>query len=240
MGPIPSGDGHKQYFSDLYIPSYTQTLSVLIGSRISDIQTFEKPSILLVTQPDQSFNSALLESQAIQQLDTKVTTLMSDKATPSNVVESLRDHRFSHFVCHGKLEDGKPFDASFELHDGMRLTLLDLMRSQFRSAEFAFLSACHTAEMTEGSFVDEALHLTAAMQYCGFRSVVGTMWGMADVDGPELVEHFYESMFSGKKGSDLPYYERSAEALRDAVQMLRRKNQGLPLEQWVKFVHYGA
>ncbi|KAI9450791.1 hypothetical protein F5148DRAFT_986813, partial [Russula earlei] len=34
---------------------------------------------------------------------------------------------------------------------------------------------------------DEALHLTAAMQYCGFRSVVGTMWGMADSDGPELV-----------------------------------------------------
>jgi len=155
-------------------------------------------------------------------------------------VARLREHRFSHFVCHGKLKDGKPFDASFELHGGTRLTLLDLIRSRFPSAEFAFLSACHTAEMTEESFADEALHLTAAMQFCGFRSVVGTMWGMADDDGPELVSHFYMSMFSGKKGSDAPYYERSAEALRDAVQVLRRKNTGLYLERWVNYVHYGA
>ena len=240
MGPIPSGDGRKRYFSDLYIPSYTPTLSALIGSRISGKQAFERPSILLVTQPDQSLNTASQESRAIQQLDTKVTTLMSNEATPSNVVARLREHRFSHFVCHGKLEDGKPFDASFKLHDGTHLTLLDLIRSQLPSAEFAFLSASHTAEITEGSLADESLHLTAAMQFCGFRSVVGTMWGMADVDGPELAAHFYKSMFSGNKGSDVPYYERSAEALRDAVQMLRRKNKGLPLERRVNFVHYGA
>ncbi|KAI0298418.1 hypothetical protein B0F90DRAFT_1734469, partial [Multifurca ochricompacta] len=29
MGPIPSNDGVKRYFSDLYIPSYTPTLSAL-------------------------------------------------------------------------------------------------------------------------------------------------------------------------------------------------------------------
>ncbi|KAH9967545.1 CHAT domain-containing protein [Russula dissimulans] len=239
MGPIPSADGRKRYFSDLYIPSYTPTLSALIGSRIPGKRAFEKPSILLVAQPDQSLVTALPESQIIQRLDTKVTTLMSSDATPFSVVEGLRNHQFSHFVCHGKLEDGKPFDASFKLHDGKRLTLLDLIRSQLPSAEFAFLSACHTAEITEGSIADEALHLTAAMQYCGSRSVVGTMWGMADVDGPELVEHFYKSMFS-RKESDVPYYERSAEALRDAVQMLRRNKKGLRLERWVNFVHYGA
>ncbi|KAI9458698.1 CHAT domain-containing protein [Russula earlei] len=163
---------------------------------------------------------------------------MSHKAIPSAVVESLGNHRFSHFVCHGNLEVGRPFDASFQLHDGQRLTLLELIRSQLPAAEFAFLSACHTAEMTEGSFADEALHLTAAMQYCGFRSVVGTMWGVVDIDGPKLVEHFYRSMFSREEGG-IPYYERSAEALRDAVQGLRRK-KGITLERWVNFVHYGA
>ncbi|KAI0300955.1 hypothetical protein BC826DRAFT_966599 [Russula brevipes] len=59
----------------------------------------------------------------------------------------------------------------------------------FANAEFAFLSACHTAEMADGSIADEALHLAAAVQYCGFRSVVGTMWATADVDGGQgLVE----------------------------------------------------
>ncbi|KAI9509774.1 CHAT domain-containing protein [Russula earlei] len=237
MGPIPSGDGIKRYFFDIYIPSYTPTLSALIESRKPSEQSFEKPSILLVAQPDQSLLSAFPEIWAINRLDAHVRTLMSSKATPSGVLKSLQNHRFLHFACHGKLEDGKPFEASFQLHNGKRLTLLDLIRSQLPSAEFAFLSACHTAEMTEGSIADEALHLTAAMQYCGFRSVVGTMWGMADDDGPELVERFYKSMFSSKQ-EGTPYYERSARALRDGVRRLRK--EGRPLERWVNFVHYGA
>lgn len=52
--------------------------------------------------------------------------------------------------------------------------LLDIVRRQLPSAEFAFLSACHTAELAEESLADEVLHLAAAMQFCGFRSVVGT------------------------------------------------------------------
>jgi CHAT domain-containing protein len=112
------------------------------------------------------------------------------------------------------------------------------VRSQLPAAEFAFLSACHTAELSDGSIADEGLHLTAAVQYCGFRSVVGTMWAMADEDGEGLAELFYKSMFSSDEPG-VPYHERSARALRDAVQSLRRKKR-LPLEQWVNFVHYGA
>ncbi|KAN0134128.1 hypothetical protein V8E53_008065 [Lactarius tabidus] len=76
------------------------------------------------------------------------------------------------------------------------------------------------------------------MQYCGFRSVVGTMWEMADTDGRDLAKNFYKSLFS-RRDSSVPYYERSAEALRDATQKLRRK-RGITLERWVNFVHYGA
>jgi CHAT domain-containing protein len=154
------------------------------------------------------------------------------------VLERLRDHRFAHIVCHGKLQPGKPFEASFKLHKGRRLLLLDIVRSQLSDAEFAFLSACHTAELTEESIADEVLHLAAAMQFCGFRSVVGTMWAMADIDGRDLARYFYASVFSNEM-QGARYYERTAEALRDAVKMLRRKG-GITLERWVNFVHYGA
>ena len=167
-----------------------------------------------------------------------MTTLISKKATPSAVIRRLRDHRFAHFSCHGILEAGKPFDASFKLHQGQRLTLLEIVRSQLPSAEFAFLSACHTAELTEESIADEGLHLSAAVQYSGFRSVVGTMWAMADVDGQVLAKHFYASVIS-EKWEGVPYYERTAEALRDAVQELRRRKK-VTTERWVNFVHYGA
>ena len=167
---------------------------------------------------------------------------MGKRAKASVVLERLQDHQISHFICHGNLVPEKPFDASFRLYEtryeSNRLTLLDIVRSQLPNAEFAFLSACHTAELTEGSIADEGLHLAAAVQYCGFRSVVGTMWAMADQDGGDLATHFYKSMFSSDEPG-VPYHERSARALRDAVQAIRKKKR-LPLEQWVNFVHYGA
>ena len=242
MGPIPSDDGKDQYFSDLYITSYTPTLSALIESRkrgsSSDASDRLKPSILLVAQPD-TLPGAFGEIKAIEATKTPVKTLISAMATPEAVIEGLRDHRFAHFVCHGSLEAGKPFDASLELHKD-NLTLLAIVRSQLPAAEFAFLSACHTAELTEGSVADEGLHLAAAMQYCGFRSVVGTMWAMADTDGADLSKHFYKAIFTDKLDHNgVPYHERSARALQIAVKKLRKK-RGVSLERWVNFVHYGA
>ena len=240
MGPIPSDDDKGLYFSDLYITSYTPTLFALIESRKhrSLPETFDKPSLLLVAQPETLFG-AWGEIGVIQGTETPVTTLVSAMATPETVVERLRDHQFAHFVCHGLLEPGKPFDASFELH-GDRLTLLEIVRSRLPAAEFAFLSACHTAELTEDSIADEGLHLAAAMQYCGFRSVVGTMWAMADTDGADLAKYFYKCIFSDKADQNrVPYYERSARALQLAVKKLRRK-RGITVERWVNFVHYGA
>ena len=238
MGPVRSDGPHKLYFSDLYIPSYTPTLSALIDSRKPGAHSSEKPSILLVAQPDEFIPGAWDEVSLIRRLKTTVTTLISKKATPSAVIQCLQDHRFAHFSCHGILEPGKPFDASFKLYRGKCLTLLEIIRSRLPSAEFAFLSACHTAELTENSVAGEGLHLAAAVQFAGFRSVVGTMWEMADIDGHDLAKHFYASVFS-ERWKGVPYYERTAEALRDAVRALRRK-KNMSTERWVNFVHYGA
>ena len=242
MGPIPSHGTREQYFSDLYIPSYTPSLSALIESRRENTQTLEKPSLLLVAQPDDSLPGVNAEIKVIERaLKARVTVtgLVSSEATPSSVIEGLRGSHFAHFACHGVLETGKPFEASFSLHGGSRLTLLDIIRSRLPDAEFAFLSCCRAAEVTEESIADEAIHLTAAMQYCGFRSVVGTMWEMADADGRDLAKSFYKSLFSSKGATGVPYYERSAGALRDATRNLREK-RGVTLERWVNFVHYGA
>ena len=239
MGPIPSDDGEVRYFLDLYISSYTPTLSALIQSRKRDsgLRSLGRPSILLVAQPDSFLPTVEEEIKVVQALDTEVSCLISEAATPATVIDCFHRHQFVHFACHGNLAAGKPFDAGFELHGNTRLTLLEIVRSHIPAAEFAFLSACHTAEVTEGSVLDEGLHLAAAIQYCGFRSVVGTMWAMTDEDGQDLAKHFYKALFSDSR--EIPYHEKSAKALRLAVKKLRRK-RGVTLERWVNFVHYGA
>ncbi|KAI0298442.1 hypothetical protein B0F90DRAFT_1632621, partial [Multifurca ochricompacta] len=219
MGPIPSDDGVEQYFSDIYVSSYTPTLSALIQSRGPKVPTSDDPSLLLVGRPNDGLPAVWKEINAIRtHLGQSAHCLVNEDATLEAVKEGLQRHRFAHFAW----DD--------------RLTLLDIVRSHLPDAEFAFLSVCHAAELTDESIADEALHLAAAMQYCGFRSVVGTMWAVADDDGPELAKHFYRSMFGGEKAHS---YKRSARSLRNAVQKLRRKRE-MKLERWVNFVHYGA
>ena len=242
MGPIPSDDGERQYFLDLYICSYTPSLSALIQSRNRDSSSRSsgRPSVLLVAQTDPSLPTVGGEIQVVQALDTEVACLLSEAATPAAVLDSIQHHRFVHFACHGTLEANKPFEAGFELHGDERLTLLEIVRADLPTAEFAFLSACHTAEVTEGSIMDESLHLAAAVQYSGFRSVIGTMWAMADVDGRDLAENFYKTLFSNsRRYKGIPYHERSAKALQFAVKKLRKKRR-ITHERWVNFVHYGA
>ncbi|KAH8980777.1 hypothetical protein EDB92DRAFT_1805583, partial [Lactarius akahatsu] len=113
------------------------------------------------------------------------------------------------------------------------LTLLEIVRSQLPTAEFAFLSADHIAELTKDRIVDEGPHLAVAIQFCRFRSVIiGTMWAMADTDGVDLSKYFYKYIFSELR------LERRA-TLREICdgasvcggEKLQRR--GVTLERWV-------
>ena len=176
MGPIPSDGARELYFSDLYIPSYTPTLSALIQSQEPSVPTPNRTSLLLIGRPDDNLPGVWDEIHALEaHLGDSIHKLVSKSATSYRVTKDLPEHPLLHLACHGNLEAGRPFEAWFKLEGNDRLTLLDIVRSQLPSAAFAFLSACHSAELTDKSIADEALHLAAAMQYCGFRSVIGTL-----------------------------------------------------------------
>ncbi|KAI0251988.1 TPR-like protein [Lactifluus subvellereus] len=198
-----------------------------------------QPSLLIVEQPDETLPGVDSETRSIEYLvgSGSVTRIAGDAATPENVIARLPMHPWVHFACHGMLQPGRPFESSFLLQHNTHLTLLRIAKSHLPTAELAFLAACHTAELAEDGTPDEVLHLTAAMQFSGFRSVIGTMWAMVDEDGQDLSEHFYGKIFAA--GAQVASYEQSARALRHATQKLRTK-KGISLERWVNFVHYGA
>jgi CHAT domain-containing protein len=113
-------------------------------------------------------------------------------ANHDTVLSGPRTHSWVHFACHGYLND-QPFHSSFQLHNQSHLELVKLIPAHCPDAELAFLSACHSAAGDVVGTPDEVrvVHLAAALQFCGFCSVVGTLWGMEDVDGCDVTKDFY-------------------------------------------------
>ena len=220
---------------DSYISSYTPTLSALIRARSGILRRSTDPSLLIIAQPDNTLPEVEEEIIRIQRLVNNLDILKGPEANHDTVLSSLRTHSWAHFACHGHLNN-QPFHSSFQLHDHSRLALIDLIRARLADAELAFLSACHTAVGDMVGTPDEVIHLAAGLQFCGFRSVVGTLWAMEDVDGRDVTEDFYRHMF--RTPGAIANFKDSAEALNLATRKMRKRKLGL--DRWVKFVHIGA
>ncbi|KAK7048035.1 CHAT domain-containing protein [Favolaschia claudopus] len=214
---------------DLFVSSYTPTLSALLRARTTVPEAL--PRIMIVGQAQPDLPAVEEEIQELQKLGPFFHTLGGKDVNRETLVSALEQYPWVHFACHAK-QDPSPFQSSFQLHDG-QITLLDLLRSRRPNAQLAFLSACNTAT-GDWKTPDETLHLSAALQFSGFQSVVGTLWPMADCDGPEVAREFYRHLFKCERRSS----RDSAVALSVATKHLRR--QGVPLDRWLNFVHIGA
>lgn len=155
-------------------------------------------------------------------------------ATPETVLGKLRERSWVHFACHGSIDTKSPFESGFVLHEG-RLSLRSIMDANLPNAELAFLAACHSAA-AESKAPNEVLSLAAAMQFCGFRAIVGTLWTMDDKDGPVLAEAFYKHML--RNGLDKANVLDSAEAVHLATKAMRES--GVPARRWATFIHIGV
>lgn len=108
------------------------------------------------------------------------------------------------------------------------------MQARLPNSELAFLAACHSAA-SESKVPDEVLSLAAAMQFCGFKSIVGTLWTMNDSDGPILAEQVYKNMLrNGQQNADV---RQSAQAIHLATKHMRES--GIALHRWATFIHVG-
>ncbi|KAG1774510.1 CHAT domain-containing protein [Suillus placidus] len=227
---------------DLYICSYTPTLSALVRSR----QLMKKrvpPSFVAIGQgqPGAGKGKALLavdsELELVHELvpaTANHTTISGDAATRAGALEGLEENTWVHLACHGKQDPTQPYNSHFVMRDE-HLTLLDIMERDTPHAEFAFLSACHTAVGDEET-PDEVIHLAAGLQFSGFKSVVGTLWGVDDAVAKHIVEAFYTYMFHPKEVGVMDP-TKAAWALNRATHAVKTK---VPLEQRMVFIHIGV
>ncbi|KAG2036406.1 CHAT domain-containing protein [Suillus americanus] len=225
--------------SHFYVSSYTSTLAALIRARRRVSQDASIQHFVAVGQghPDggKELRHVAVELDIVAERVAPVlsfASLTDSDATVKGASGAFSRAQWLHLACHGIPNRKQPFQSSFAMRDGP-FTIMDIVRSRLQNPEFAFLSACHTTVGDESS-PDEAIHLAAAMQFSGFRSVIGSMWSVDDEVARQVVRAFYDNLVDGLGRLDC---RRAALALHNAVKTLRKK---IPLEQQIVFVHIGV
>jgi CHAT domain-containing protein/tetratricopeptide (TPR) repeat protein len=235
-GPYRKG---RQNLPDIYISSYTPTLTTLIRARRRDpSNSIEQKRFVAIGQAKATGESELLSvgaeldniGQRINGLAT-FTRIDGEESCTSRVVEELGKNGWVHLACHGLPNRKHPFESAFALHDG-HLTIQRLIGCNPKNPEFAYLSACHTTVGDEKS-PDEVIHLASAMQFVGFRSVIGTMWAVDDGQTNKITSTFYKHMVDESGRLD---YTRAAFALNKTMKSVH----DVPFDQRILYVHLGA
>ena len=231
-GPYRRG---QQNLSDLYISSYTPSLTALIRARRHDPSNSatEQKCFIAIGQANATGESEGAELNNIRQRVESLATFTridGEECCISRVIEELGKNEWVHLACHGVPNHNQPFKSGFALHDG-HFTIQRIIGCHLKNPEFAYLSAGHTTVGHEDS-PDEAIHLASAMQFAGFRSVIGTMWWVNDGETNQITSTFYEHMVDETGRLD---HTRAAFALNETM-----KSVDIPLDQRVLYIHLGA
>jgi CHAT domain-containing protein len=158
--------------------------------------------------------------------------LVESQATRANAVDAAIGHSWVHLACHAAQQHADPDRSGFALWDGT-LSITDLAAQPTQNRELAYLSACQTAAGST-RYLDEALHLAAAMQFLGYRHVIASMWTIADSPAPYVADSVYGTLTQSGKADP----GQAAEALHHAVHTLRDTDPTNPL-LWAPYVHLG-
>lgn len=169
--------------SDLFISSYTPTLSALLEARKHPEP--EELLVLPVAQPSPGKGFSRLPS-VTEELElilkavppenlSHIPSSVEGYASVKGALSQLSKASIVHFACHGVQDSTDPLRSAFILADGERLTIEELMKHPLPHAHAAILSSCHSAS-NDSQRPDEALNLASAMLFIGFRSILATKW----------------------------------------------------------------
>jgi CHAT domain-containing protein len=174
--------------ADYVVSSYTPTLSALHRARAS-LAPISRGSLVLLAagapKTVSSLNMPFLHNVKAEITDISRLARATDgievleygrtsAAKVHEVAEALPRTNIMHLACHGVQDQEDPLSSGFCLGDG-KLTVSQLMDLKLDHPFLAFLSACETAKGDKNQ-PDQTIHLAATMLFCGFQSVVATMW----------------------------------------------------------------
>ncbi|MFE1292760.1 CHAT domain-containing protein [Streptomyces sp. NPDC058751] len=216
---------------DRVVSSFTPTIQALTHARRPGARD-DRGSFLCVGVPDAPglppLHGVSSEIASLRERFPDGVFLAGQDATADRVLARLAAADRAHFACHGVNSPYSPSSSCLVLHDGTELPVTDVSRLDL-NAEFAFLSACSTAQ---GGYdvPDEAITVASAFLLAGYRNVVGTLWSIHDTEAPHTAADFYRCL-----SPTTP----PARALHEALHQARTRVPERP-DVWSAYVHYGA
>lgn len=144
--------------------------------------------------------------------------VMLDAAFNRAGLDEALSGRFNvvHIASHFDFRPGDPARSVLLLGDGNTVSLRELAAMDYLNVQLLTLSACNTAS---GGGINEngaeVEGLAAAVRRQGARSVLASLWPVADVSTAALMQRFYSGRTAGR-----------AKALRDAQLALLRGDAG--------------
>ncbi|MEA2559418.1 MAG: hypothetical protein QOH06_922 [Acidobacteriota bacterium] len=178
--------------------------------------------------------SSRREVEAIAALYPNPRVYLGREATEEKAKSLGPESRLVHFACHGLLDEHFPLNSSLALtipdrpqegRDNGLLQAWEILESVRLDADLVTLSACDTALGREMGG-EGLLGLTRAFQYAGARSVLASLWSVADDSTADLMKRFYGYLRQGRSKD---------EALRSAqADLIRSKAFSHPYH-WAAF-----
>jgi CHAT domain-containing protein len=222
---------------DHVVSSYVPTLNALVKARVT--RTPSNDRALVIAMPVTPYGKLSPLPGTREEADLvgatfsgRHTVKIGAQATKAAVLDNLRTHAYVHFACHGGFSADDPSAGALYLHDGP-LTVLDVAALNLENAEFAFLSACQTA-VGGVDLLDEAIHISGALQLAGYRQVIATLWRIPDQPAAHIANRVYQLATTGDR-LDLT---RTAHALHQVTRELRDAYPTTPTV-WSSYIHTG-
>jgi CHAT domain-containing protein len=131
---------------------------------------------------------------------------LGSDATEDRVQQVGPDRSILHFACHGFADERRPLDSGLVLSpppagrdvraNGV-LQAWEIIERLRIDSDLVVLSACDTA-LGEEVASEGIVGLTRAFQYAGARTVLASLWSVADISTAELMKRFYAHLVAGR------------------------------------------
>jgi CHAT domain-containing protein/Tfp pilus assembly protein PilF len=167
----------------------------------------------------------------------KADTFVGAAATEERAKGVAKETKYLHFACHGLLDERFPLDSGLALtipddvKEGQENGILQAWEIFERvriDADLVVLSACETGlgkEMGGEGLVG----LTRAFEYAGARSVLASLWSVADETTAALMKRFYRYLKAGQS-KDAALRQAQLDLIRSSISIQGQKGAAATLD----------